>query len=126
LHKYLFYNQGVRESVLATNQEVARSSRAGRTIRSKEANLCGHPLLARDGDLIFWSLRRRSGHSGVQAPFRQQEGQQANGLTEKERRGVESQILPPDVPLFILKNKAQRIRSAWSKKGQPLHLEADI
>jgi hypothetical protein len=28
------------------------------------------------------------------------------------------QILPPDVPLFILKDEAQRIRAAWSKKRQ--------
>jgi hypothetical protein len=40
------------------------------------------------------------------------------GLTESERRAVESQILPPDAPLFILKDKAQRILAAWSRKRQ--------
>ena len=36
--------------------------------------------------------------------------------------GSRIQILPPDVPLFILKDEAQRIRGPWSKKGQHLHL----
>src|SRR6266851_660484 len=46
LQNYLLYNQGVRESGLATNQEVARSSRAGRTINSTEPNIYGYPSLA--------------------------------------------------------------------------------
>jgi hypothetical protein len=28
----------------------------------------------------------------------------------------------PDIPLLILKDESQRIRAAWSKKRQPLHL----
>ena len=37
-------------------------------------------------------------------------------LIEEESRWVESQILPPDLPLFILEDEAQRIRAAWSEK----------
>jgi hypothetical protein len=37
-------------------------------------------------------------------------------LIEKEGRWVESQILPPAVPLFILKDEAQRIRAAGLKE----------
>jgi hypothetical protein len=39
-------------------------------------------------------------------------------LIEEESRWVESQVLPPEVPLFILRAEAQRIRAAWSKKRQ--------
>src|SRR5580693_3560951 len=37
-------------------------------------------------------------------------------LIEEESRLVESQILPPAVPLFILKDEAQRIRAAGLKE----------
>jgi hypothetical protein len=36
----------------------------------------------------------------------------------KQGGSVESQILPPDVPLVITKGEAQTIRAAWSKKRQ--------
>ena len=38
----------------------------------------------------------------------QHEGQQAKELTEKERGGVESQILPPDVSLYLLKRRTAK------------------
>jgi hypothetical protein len=46
----------------------------------------------------------------------QQERQQMKVNDRKKRRSVESQILPPDVPLFILKDEAQRIRPACLKE----------
>jgi hypothetical protein len=64
LQKYLLYNQGVRESGLATNQEVARSSRAGRTINNSDSSviyrISAHYLLAASNGLGTPSIARRA------------------------------------------------------------------
>ena len=43
-------------------------------------------------------------------------------LIEEESRWVESQILPPAVPLLILRDEAQRISAAWFEKRTPPHV----
>ena len=47
-------------------------------------------------------------------------------LIEEESRWVESKILPPDAPLFILKGEVQISRAVWSKKKTALHLTVPL
>jgi hypothetical protein len=56
-------------------------------------------------------------HCGVQAPAGSMKDSKQGELVEEESRWVESQILTPDVLLFILKDEAQEIRAAWFEKG---------
>jgi hypothetical protein len=52
-------------------------------------------------------------HSGVQAPTDSTKDSKQKKLTEKDRLGVESQILPQKVALFILNTKRKGICDAW-------------
>src|ERR1700683_740236 len=58
-------------------------------------------------------------HCGVQAPADSMKDSKLGELIEEESRWAESQVVPPEVPLFILRAEAKRIRAAWSKKSTP-------
>ena len=77
----------------------------------------GLGVIGRASDSAFL----HSGHQSDSMKDSKKDSKQEE-LIEEEGRWVESQILPPDVALFILKDETQRIRAAWSEKKTATHI----